>query len=92
MAQRDLSRHQEKIVKRYYDHHDTIQANKLGELLSELWLAETDAARARLWKRARTALTRLGVEDKKVAAVCDAQDAERLGKLIKSIEAGGGGR
>jgi len=89
MAQRDLSRHQEKIVKRYYEHHETIQANKLGELLSELWLAESDAARNRLWKRARQALLRLGVKEERVAAVCDAQDAEALGKLIKQVERGG---
>jgi hypothetical protein len=86
MAQRDLSRHQEKIVKRYYEHHDTIQAQKLGELVSELWLAESDAARKKLWTKARTALDRLDADPKRVAAVCDAQDVEGLTKLIKQIE------
>ncbi|MEM6334003.1 MAG: hypothetical protein AAF823_11765 [Planctomycetota bacterium] len=91
MAKQDLSRHQEGIVKRYYQHHDTIQVGKLGELVSELWLAESDAARGKLWKKARTALTRLGVKEERVAAVCDAQDAEGLAKLIKALEAGRAG-
>jgi hypothetical protein len=92
MAKRDLSRHQEKIVKRYYEHHETIQAHKLGDLLGELWLADSDAKRDRLWGKARNALERLGVKPERVAAACEPRDVEALARLIKQVEAGQAGK
>ena len=40
---RDLSASQSKIVKRYYDNLDTAMTQKLGEMVSDLYLAETPA-------------------------------------------------
>ena len=36
MAQQDFTPHQQKIIKRYYDNQDTIQRQRLAELVSEL--------------------------------------------------------
>lgn len=85
---RDLSRHQQGIVKRYYEHHDTIQSNKLSEIVSDLWLAADEKARARLWGRVKTALLRVGVDESEVAKVVDQRDFESLAKLVAQVDAG----
>jgi len=38
-----LTRHQAKIVERYYTHRDTIMLTRLQELVTELYLASADA-------------------------------------------------
>ncbi len=85
---KDLSAHQQKIVNRYYEHHDTIQSTKLQELVSELWLADSDKAKARLWGKAQVALMRMGVDANRVASVVGKQDMEALAKLVTQADAG----
>ncbi len=85
----DLSRHQSKIVKRYYDNQETIQSDRLGELVSELWLAEDEKALAKLWGKAQVALMRLGVDATRVAAVVNQRDMEALAKLVTQVQPGG---
>ena len=41
----NLSAYQQKIVKRYYEHADSITIQKLQELVSELYLAEGKSAK-----------------------------------------------
>lgn len=53
------TRHQKRIIDRYYEHRDDIMLAKLGELVSELYLAETDKKRGRLWDRAAAAMRNL---------------------------------
>lgn len=57
----DYSPHQKKIIGRYYDRRDEIALARLGEIVSELYLAETDRKRDQLWKRAEQAMKALKV-------------------------------
>ena len=84
----DLSRHQSKIVKRYYDNQETIQSNRLGDLVSELWLAEDEKAQVRLWGKAQVALMKLGADATRVAGVVSKRDLEGLAKLVAQVEGG----
>ena len=84
----DLSRHQSKIVKRYYDNQETIQSNRLGDLVSELWLAEDEKAQVRLWGKAQVALMKLGADATRVAGVVNKRDLEGLAKLVAQVEGG----
>jgi len=88
MAKQDLNRHQEGIVKRYYEHRETIQSNKLGDLLSELWLTEDEKLKAKLWGKAQVALMRLNVDAQLLANICGERDIKKLGQLISDIDAG----
>ena len=45
----DYSKHQKKIIERYYDHRDVIMLTKLGEIVTELYLATSDKKRDQLW-------------------------------------------
>jgi phosphoribosyl-ATP pyrophosphohydrolase len=85
MAKQDLSRHQRGIVNRYYEHRDTIMVQKLGELVSELALAETDKARDRLWKRVETALANTQAKPEQVARVLASRDVAALARLLETL-------
>ncbi|MEM9915805.1 MAG: hypothetical protein AAF911_12660 [Planctomycetota bacterium] len=88
MAKQDLSRYQQGVVKRYYDNHDTIQSHKLGEIVSELWLAEDKKTQTKLWGKAQVALMRMGVDATKVGQVVAKRDMEALAKLVTQADAG----
>lgn len=88
MAKQDLSRHQEGIVKRYYQNNETIQSDKLSELVSELWLAEDAKTQTKLWGKAQVALMRIGVDATRVAKVVNDRDMEALAKLVSQADAG----
>lgn len=59
----DYTRHQKKIIERYYDRRDEIMLGKLQEIVTELYLAETEAKRGQLWKRAAKAMKALKVPE-----------------------------
>ncbi|MEM9752098.1 MAG: hypothetical protein AAF916_01805 [Planctomycetota bacterium] len=84
----DFTPGQKRIVDRYYANHDTIQSNKLAELVSELWLADDPKSATKLWGRAQVALMRLGVDATRVASVVDARDIEALARLVKQADTG----
>ena len=57
----DHTPHQKKIIGRYYDNLADIKLGGLSELVSELFLAESDSQRNRLWKRVAKAMAALKV-------------------------------
>ena len=75
--------HQKKIIARYYDRRDEIMLNRLGEIVSELYLAETDPQRSRLWDRAKKAMAGLQVPESVVSHILDSRDPEVLGRNLK---------
>lgn len=85
-----MSDYQKRIIRNYAEHHDTIQSNKLSELVSELWLAEGDTA-TKLWGKAQIALMRMNVPGQKAASIVNKRDVEALAALVKEIDAKGAG-
>lgn len=87
MSQRDLSRHQSKIVKRYYQNLDTIVATRLQEAVTELYLAESDKKRAALWKKVRTQLDKTPADPALVQQIVEDGDTAKLAKLVNDLVA-----
>ena len=85
---KDLSRQQQGIVKRYYEHHDTIQSHKLSQIVSDLWLADDEKDKLKLWGMAQTALMRMGLDATMVANVVNKRDFEALARLVAKVDAG----
>ena len=83
MAQRDYSEYQQNIISRYYDQMDTIALHKLQELVSELYLADTEAKRKRLWDRVHKAMTKLKVPPQIVEHIMSKKDVEILAKNLQ---------
>lgn len=87
----DLSRYQQKIVRRYYEHLDTLTLAKLQELVSDLYLAADEKAAARMWKRVETALAKTAANDARVRRVLETRDVKGLASLVNDLAGGKGG-
>ncbi len=83
MAQRDYSKHQQNIISRYYNQMDTIALHKLQELVSELYLADTESKRKRLWDRVHKAMTNLKVPPQIIEHIMGKKDVEILAKNLQ---------
>jgi len=79
----DYTRHQKKIIDRYYDHRDGIMLAKLGEIVTELYLAESDRKRNALWTRAKKAMTNLKTPPRIIEHLCTARDVEALARNLR---------
>jgi hypothetical protein len=61
MSKKELSNYQKDVVNNYYANLDAIMLQKLGELVSELYLAESDKQKNRLWQRVHKAMLNLRI-------------------------------
>jgi hypothetical protein len=82
MAQ--LTRHQQSIVKRYYENLDTVLLQRLGEQVTDLYLAE-GKKRAKLWESIETSLTKLEVPKSRIDHVRKSDDARQLATLLQEL-------
>ena len=79
----ELSKHQKGIVNRYYEHRDTIMLNKLQEMVTELYLADTDRKRNQLWKRVETAMNNLKITPRVIQHILEERDVEVLARNVQ---------
>lgn len=82
---KEYTPYQKGIIKRYYDNLGDISAQKLGELVSDLYLAKDKTNVKNLWKAAETALGHLGVKPDRIKKVVDAKDLEALASLVGEL-------
>jgi hypothetical protein len=82
MAQ--LTKYQQSIVKRYYDNLDTVLLQRLGEQVTDLYLAE-GKKRAKLWESIETSLTKLEVPKSRIEHVRKSDDARQLATLLQEL-------
>lgn len=81
----DFTPHQQKIIKRYYENQDTIQLQRLAELVTELYLAE-GKKRAGVWKRIVSALEKLKVPASQIAHLQAKDDPKLIAKLVQDLQ------
>jgi hypothetical protein len=81
----DYTPYQQKIIKRYYDQQDTIQRQRLAELVSELYLAEGKKLK-RLWESAASAMQKLGVPQGRIDHLVKQQNPALVAQLVKELE------
>ncbi|MHC4399244.1 MAG: hypothetical protein ACYTG0_06170 [Planctomycetota bacterium] len=82
MAKR--SSYQKRVIKSYYKNLDAIMLQRVGDLVSDLYLAE-GKPRERLWKRVATALERLEVPADRVEHVVQSDNPAMLARLVKEL-------
>jgi hypothetical protein len=80
----DYTKYQQKIIKNYYEHADTIGLQKLGELVTNLYLAE-GKQRARYWKNAVSAMEKLKVPQSRIDHLLKSDDPALLAKLLEEL-------
>ena len=83
MAKNDYSQYQQGVISGYYNNLDTIMLGKLGELVTELYLADTKAKKDRLWQRAHKAMVKLKVRPAMIEHIMHKEDVEILAKNLQ---------
>lgn len=82
MTQR--SKYQENIIKNYYKNQDGILLQRLGEQVTDLYLAE-GKARTSQWKKIRATLEKLKVPAARIEHVVQADNPSLLAKLLEEL-------
>ena len=83
---RNYSPHQQKIIRRYYDNLGTIKAERLAELVGELYLAQ-GKKKAKLWTQAGEVMKKLGVPAARVEHLLKQQNPALVAEVVKELEA-----
>src|SRR5262249_12307625 len=81
----DYTPYQQKIIKRYYDNQDTIQRQRLAEMVGELYLSE-GKKRHQVWKRIAAARAKLGYSQQRIEHLLTQDNPALLAELVKELE------
>jgi hypothetical protein len=84
----DHSPYQQKIIKRYYRNYSAIQAQRLSELVTELYLAEGKKS-DRLWKQVGESLTKLEFPAARIEHLLQKRDPSLLPGILQELEGKG---
>ncbi len=82
MAER--SKHQQKIIKNYYENREAISLQRLSELVTDLYLAE-GKARQKQWKNIASALEKLKVPASRIEHLVQSDDASLVARLVEEL-------
>ncbi len=88
MAEREYSKFQQKVIRNYYDNREDIDSTKLSELVTNLYLAETDKKKAKLWENAQKLMDRLEVPQSRIDHVVSTQDPAILAAVVQDLQRG----
>lgn len=82
----DFSPYQQKIIKRYYNSQDTIQRQRLAELVGELYLS-SGKKRQKLWAAVAAAMEKLGVPRSRIDHLLAQDNPALVAEVVKELEA-----
>jgi len=83
MATREYSQYQKAVISGYYDNLSTIMLQKLSDLVTDLYLAETDTKREHLWQRVHKAMVQLKVPQPIIDHIMKNRKVEILAKNLQ---------
>ncbi len=83
MGKKEYSQYQKTVISGYYENLDTIMLQKLSELVTELYLADTKAKQDRLWQRANKAMVKLKIPPALIDHIMEKQDVQILAKNLQ---------
>ncbi len=83
MTKKEYSQYQKSVISGYYNNLDTIMLQKLGELVTELYLADTQTKKGRLWQRAHKAMVKFKIPPAIIDHIMKKQDVEILAKNLQ---------
>jgi hypothetical protein len=80
------TKHQQRIIKNYYENREAISLQRLSELVTELYLAE-GKSRERQWKYIVGVLEKLGLPGERIENLRKKDDPRLLAKLVEELMA-----
>ncbi len=82
MAKR--SSYQQRAIKNYYDNRDAIMVQRLGEMVTDLYLAE-GKKRTQLWKRVAGALENLKISPARIEHIVKSDNAALVAGIVEEL-------
>jgi hypothetical protein len=79
----EYSDYQKGVISGYYGNLDTIMLQKVSELVSELYVAETQTKQDRLWQRAHKAMIQLKIPPSIIDHIMQKRDVQILAKNLQ---------
>ena len=76
--------YQERAIRNYYENRDDLMLQRLGELVTDLFLAE-GKAKTRLWNRAAEVLGRLKVPASEIQHLVASDNPTLLANTLKKL-------
>jgi len=76
--------YQERAIRNYYQNQDSIMLQRVGDLVTDLYLAE-GKARDRLWKRVEGALEKLKIPAERISHVVKSDNPTLLANLYQEL-------
>lgn len=81
-----FTKHQQKLIKNYYENREAISMQRLSELVTELYLAE-GKGREKQWKYIIGALQKLGLSEARIEHLRKKDDPRLLAQLVEELMA-----
>jgi hypothetical protein len=81
-----FTKHQQKLIKNYYENREAISLQRLSELVTELYLAE-GKGREKQWKYIISALQKLGLPEARIEHLRKKDDPRLLAQLVEELMA-----
>ncbi|MCY2937016.1 MAG: hypothetical protein NTV55_01475 [Planctomycetota bacterium] len=86
MAMEDFSRHQQGIIKRFYQNQEAVSLQRVAELVGDLYLAE-GKKRLKIWDQVEVALAKVGLPADQIAHLRKLDRADVLAETVQRLEA-----
>jgi hypothetical protein len=83
MGTQDRSSYHNKVISRYYDNIDTIMLGKLQELVTELYLADSQKKSDRLWDRVEKAMVKIKIKPAIMDHIMKTRSVEVFAKNVQ---------
>ena len=80
-----FSRHQKGIIKRYYETADTRTLQKLAELVSDLYVCDTEKKADRLWASAEKSLTQAKLKPERIKRIIGSRDISAFAGAVGEL-------
>jgi hypothetical protein len=84
MGMEDYTKHQQGIIKRYYQNIDQITWQKLSDLVGDLYLAE-GKKKEKLWQSAAVYMEKLEIPKSRIDHIVAKKDPQLLAALVKEL-------
>ncbi len=78
------SAYQQRVIKNYYKNRDAIALQRLGEMVTDLYLAE-GKKRGRLWERVAGALEKLEVAPPRIKHILASDNPSLVAKIVEEL-------
>jgi len=82
---REYTPYQKRVIRRYYENREAASTQRLGEIVSELYLATSEKKAARLWEQAEKLLRVAGANEVWLERTVRERDLEQLAEIVKTI-------